>query len=405
MSNSEKRIFFAAVPLGMEGLLEKELAGLGASKIRRERAGVHFEATLPVAYRICLWSRLASRILLPISRFQAPDAKKLYAGVKQIRWAQHLRPEGTLAIDVTQSQNPNTELRNTHFVALKAKDAIVDQFMSTAGVRPNVQIAQPDVQVRIHLEKGEASVSIDLSGDSLHRRGYRADGAQAPLKENLAAAILILAGWPEMSAPGVGFVDLMCGSGTLPIEAALISTRTAPGFFREYYGFQGWLQHDSDCWKSLKKEAIESRITDPKLLPRFYAFDRDLRTLAVARENAAEAMLSELIHFERRELKDASQISPNYGKTGLVGANPPYGERLDEVEALKADYALLGDTFKKKAPGWNGFVFTGSSELSKLIGLRPSARHPLFNGSIECRLFTYEMYAGSREPSKPTEKT
>lgn len=393
--------FFASVPLGMEQLLEKELLELGAQSCKRERAGVRFEATLEKAYRICLWSRLASRVLLPISRFKAPDAKKLYAGVKAIRWRDHLKAEGTLAIDVTQSQNQGTELQHTHFVAQKAKDAVVDQFMSTTGVRPSVQLQQPDLRIHIHLEKGEASVSLDLSGDSLHRRGYRAAGAQAPLKENLAAAILILAGWPEISAPKAGFVDLMCGSGTLAIEAALMSTRTAPGFFREYFGFLGWLQHDAAAWRSLKKEAIDSRITDPKLLPRFYAFDRDNRTLAVARENAAEAMLGELIHFERRELKDSTQIAPNYGTTGLVGANPPYGERLSELEELKPEYALLGDTFKKKAPGWKGFVFTGSAELSKVIGLRPSARHLLYNGSIECRLLCYEMYSGSRETPEP----
>lgn len=390
---------FASVPLGMEILLEQELQRLGAQALRRERAGVRFEADLETAYRICLWSRLAGRILLPIATFKAPDAKKLYAGVKAIRWRDHLKPEGSLAIDVTQSGQPSPELRNTHFVALKSKDAICDQFMSTAGVRPNVQLEQPDLQIRIHLEKGDATVSIDLSGDSLHRRGYRASGAQAPLKENLAAAILTLAGWPELSGPGVGFVDLMCGSGTLPIEAALMSTQTAPGFFREYFGFLGWLKHDSEAWKFLKKEAIAARITDPKLLPRFFAFDRDNRTLAVARENAEEAMVSDYIHFEKRELKDASQIAPNYGKTGLVGANPPYGERLSEVEELKPDYALIGDTFKKKAPGWRGFVFTGSNDLAKVIGLKPSAKHPLYNGSLECRLLTYEMYAGSRNPA------
>ncbi len=389
----------------MEQLLEQELAGLGASSLKRERAGVRFEADLATAYRICLWSRLASRILLPISRFPAPDARKLYAGVKAIRWRDHLKPEGTLAIDVTQSGPPGPELRNTHFVALKSKDAICDQFMSTTGVRPSVQLAQPDLQIRIHLEKGEASVSIDLSGDSLHRRGYRAAGAQAPLKENLACAILILAGWPALSKPGAGFVDLMCGSGTLPIEAALMSTNTAPGFFREYFGFLGWLGHDAPAWRLLKKQAIEARITDPKKLPRFFAFDRDNRTLAVARENAAEAMVSELIHFERRELKDASQIAPNYGSTGLIGANPPYGERLSEVDELKADYKLIGDTFKQKAPGWNGFVFTGSPELSKVVGLKPSARHLLYNGSIECRLLTYEMYSGSRNPVTPLQAT
>ncbi len=388
---------FATVPLGIESLLGEELSRLGASGIALERAGVRFQADLKTAYRICLWSRLAGRVLLPIARFSAPDEKKFYGGVRSINWSEHMKADGSFAISVTSSQNEKSKLQHTHFAALKAKDAIADQFRSVTGARPDVRLDRPDVRIQIHLEQGEATVSIDLSGESLHRRGYREQGAKAPLKENLAAAILVMAGWPQISKAGVGFVDLMCGSGTLPIEAALMSSNTAPGFFREYFGFLGWKQHDAAAWRELKQEAMKVRITDKKLLPRFFAFDQDSFTLKTARENAAEAMVDDLIHFERRELAEAPQISPNYGEAGLVGCNPPYGERLDDPEKLKALYRLIGDTFKKKASGWKGFVFTGNLDLAKEVGLKASRRFPLFNGAIDCRLLTYDLYAGKRE--------
>jgi 23S rRNA (guanine2445-N2)-methyltransferase / 23S rRNA (guanine2069-N7)-methyltransferase len=397
MPNPVPLSLFATVPLGIESLLGEELTSLGASEITLERAGVRFKSDLKTAYRICLWSRLAGRILLPIARFAAPDEKKLYGGVRSINWSEHLKNDGSFAINVTSSQNEKSKLQHTHFAALKAKDAIVDQFRSVTGVRPDVRLDRPDLRIQLHLEQGEAFVSIDLSGDSLHRRGYREQGAKAPLKENLAAAILMMAGWPQISKPGVGFVDLMCGSGTLPIEAALMSSNTAPGYFRDYFGFLGWKKHDAAAWKELKQEAMKVRITDKKLLPRFFAFDQDGFTLKVARENAAEAMVDDLIHFERRELAEAPQISPNYGETGLVGCNPPYGERLDDPEKLKSLYRLIGDTFKKKASGWKGFVFTGNLDLAKEVGLKASRRYPLFNGAIDCRLLTYDLYAGKRE--------
>ncbi|MEN9723132.1 MAG: putative rRNA (2-N-methyl-G2445)-methyltransferase [Pseudomonadota bacterium] len=391
-ASSAPLALFATVPLGIEELLSQELTQLGAQEIQLERAGAHFRADLKTAYRICLWSRLASRILLPIARFPASDEKKLYGGIRSIRWSDHLEATGSFAIQVTASQNEKSQLQHTHFAALKAKDAIVDQYRSVTGTRPDVRLDRPDLKIQIHLEKGEAIVSIDLSGESLHRRGYREDGARAPLKENLAAAILQLAGWPSISAPDTAFVDLMCGSGTLAIEAALMSSRTAPGFFRDYFGFLGWKQHDSAIWKELKKEAITLRITDKKQLPRFFAFDQDGFTLKIARQNASEAMVSEWIHFERRALADAPQFSPQYAERGLVGVNPPYGERLEDPAELQSLYRLIGDTFKKKAPNWNAFVFTGNLELAKSVGLKASRRTPLYNGAIECRLLTYPLY-------------
>lgn len=396
MTSSTRLSLFATVPLGIEELLGQELLSLGASSIEIERAGVRFESDLKTAYRACLWSRLAGRILLPIARFPANDEKKLYGGIRSIRWSDHLEKNGSFSIDVTTSRNEGSKLQHTHFVALKAKDAIVDQYRSTTGTRPDVRLDRPDIRIQIHLEKGEAIVSIDLSGESLHRRGYRESGAKAPLKENLAAAILFLAGWREISKPGSAFVDLMCGSGTLPIEAALISSDTAPGFFRNYFGFLGWRQHQSAHWKELRQEAIDRRITDKKKLPRFFAFDQDGFALKVARQNAEDALVNEWIHFERRDLSDAPQIAPHLAEHGLLGLNPPYGERLEDPEKLKSLYRLMGDTFKKKAPGWNAFVFTGNLDLSKEVGLKASKRIPLYNGAIDCRLLCYDLYSGKK---------
>ncbi|MBU6375854.1 MAG: hypothetical protein KGQ59_07660 [Bdellovibrionales bacterium] len=396
MSSPALLSFFATVPLGIEALLKSELEALGATDIHAERAGVRFHSDLKTAYRICLWSRLAGRVLMPIARFPAPDEKKLYGGIRSIRWNDHLDPSGTFAINVTASLNQKSKLQHTHFAALKAKDAIVDQFRSVSGSRPSVHLDRPKLRIQIHLENSEAIVSIDLSGESLHRRGYRDDAAKAPLKENLAAAILELSGWRDIHKSGGCFVDLMCGSGTLAIEASLMASNTAPGFFREYFGFLGWKQHLHSAWKDLKQEAIDLRITDKKRLPRLYAFDKDGHSLKAARENASEAMCTEMIHFERRELALAPDISPHLGETGLVGCNPPYGERLENPEELKGLYRLIGDTFKKKASGWKGFVFTGNLDLAKEVGLKASQRFPLFNGSIDCRLLTYELYSGKR---------
>ncbi|MFL6712847.1 MAG: bifunctional 23S rRNA (guanine(2069)-N(7))-methyltransferase RlmK/23S rRNA (guanine(2445)-N(2))-methyltransferase RlmL [Sulfurifustis sp.] len=387
--------FFATCPKGIESLLLEELRALGADAVRETRAGVSFEGALADAYRACLWSRLASRVLLPLARFAAPTAEALYEGVRSIRWDEHLRADRTLAVDSTVSQS---SINHSHFAALKVKDAIVDQLRDTRGQRPSVDTERPDVRVNLYLHRDEATISLDLSGDSLHRRGYRARGVEAPLKENLAAAILIRAGWPAAAREGTPLVDLLCGSGTLPIEAAMIAADIAPGLLRRYYGFLGWLGHDAAAWASLLAEAQERRDRGLEHLPPISGYDHDPRAIGAAKENLARARLADRVTFEVRALADCvAQPAP-----GLVVANPPYGERMGDAKELPALYAALGDALKRCYGGWRAAVFTGNPELGKAIGLRARRMHTLYNGAIECKLLhfdvTPEWYMHERPP-------
>ncbi|MFA7557248.1 MAG: THUMP domain-containing protein, partial [Hydrogenophaga sp.] len=237
---------FATTPRGMEPLLANELRTLGGRKIAQARGGVRFTGRLEEAYRACLWSRIAGRILMPVARFPAPDEDALYTGVNAFPWEEHLDPQGTLAVDFTSTRSAIT---HTHYGALKVKDAVVDRFRARVGVRPSVDTRRPHLRINVHVANDEAVVSIDLSGDSLHRRGYREEGVAAPLKENLAAAILLRADWPALANLGAPLLDPLCGSGTLPIEAALMAGDVAPGLTRTYFGFHHWRGHEAKLWQ------------------------------------------------------------------------------------------------------------------------------------------------------------
>lgn len=383
---------FATTAKEMETLLAKELEDLGATQVEKKRAGVSFKGNLETAYRVCLWSRIANRVLLPLKSFHAPNPEKLYGGVKSIRWSDHLGAEQTIAVDFSSSQS---QITHTHFGALKVKDAIVDQIRSVHGTRPSVDVHQPNLRINVYILKDEATVSLDLSGNSLHMRGYREEGAFAPLKENLAAAILYHSEWPKLAQENpadFGFVDPMCGSGTLPIEAAMMAAHIAPGLAREYYGFVGWKQHEPEIWKRLKEEAADLVIRDRKKLPKIVGYDQDFRAVRVAIANLERAGLRQSVHIEKRELSGADPIAPH----GIIVVNPPYGERLGEVEELKPLYIQLGDTFKRRFKGWTGYIFTGSPDLAKSVGLKASRRFVLFNGAIECRLLKYDLYEGRK---------
>ncbi|MCR4346905.1 MAG: bifunctional 23S rRNA (guanine(2069)-N(7))-methyltransferase RlmK/23S rRNA (guanine(2445)-N(2))-methyltransferase RlmL [Sulfuricaulis sp.] len=382
---TDTRQFFATCPKGIESLLADELRQLDAETVKETRAGVAFEGPLAIGYRACLWSRLASRILLPLTSFPAPTPEDLYAGVKTIAWKEHLDAEGTLAVDFTTSQSAIT---HSHYGALKAKDAVVDQLRDEFGVRPSVDTAQPDVRINIYLLRDQATVSLDLSGESLHRRGYRTQTVQAPLKENLAAAILLRAHWPAIAKQGGMLVDLMCGSGTLLIEGAMIATDMAPGLAREYFGFLRWKKHDAAAWAKLLDEAHQRRETGLAQLPPIHGYDHDPLAIRAARDNIKRAGLGNLIVAQQRELSDCS---PEEASTGLVVANPPYGERLGPGSELSALYTELGTQFKKCFPGWRGAVFTGNPELGKVMGLRAGKMHTLYNGAIECKLLHFEI--------------
>ncbi|MBS1961654.1 MAG: hypothetical protein JST04_05530 [Bdellovibrionales bacterium] len=399
--------FFATTAKGMEETLATELARVFAdlaakfpelreAKVGKpDRAGVPFSGPIAAAYAACLWSRIANRVLVPIHRFPAPNPEKLYGGAKAIRWSDHIDVRGTIAVDF---QTTHSAITHSQFGAQKTKDAICDQLRSIHGERPSVDLVQPDIRVNVYLRNDEASVAIDLGGGSLHERGYRSEQRVAPLKENLAAAILYLGEYLPILAAGGALVDPMCGSGTIPLEAAMIATNTAPGLGRRRWGFTAWKKHDAKVWDALLAHAREVRVLDPKKVPKIVGFDEDPQAIRAALANAESAGLRGLVHFEKREL-DAAE-APTGFETGLFIVNPPYGERIGDEKELAPLYRRLGDTMKKKFRGWRGGILTGSAALAKEVGLKASRRHVLFNGAIECRLLTYELYGGSRDPKK-----
>ncbi len=384
---TESLAFFATAPKGVEPLLEAELAALGAAQVRPGRGGVHFEGPLETAYRACLWSRTANRILLPLARLPAPDADTLYQGVRALPWQDHLAPDGTLLVDFTAAE---ARITHTRFGAQRVKDAIVDRFLEREGRRPSVERDEPDLRINVHTLGETAAVAIDLSGDSLHRRGYREPGVAAPLKENLAAALLLKSGWAEIAAAGGALLDPMCGSGTLAIEAALIAADIAPGLERRYWGFHGWLGHRPALWRELVLEARARREAGlAAKLPAIVGCDHDPRAVRTALASAGAAGVQRLVHFERREAHQA--VPPKGAATGLVIVNPPYGERLGELEQLKLDYAELGDTLKARFEGWHAAVFTGNPELGKRMGLRAYKTNAFYNGALPCRLLQFSV--------------
>lgn len=380
----DDQLFFASAPLGLEGLLASELTGLGAQQVREARAGVHFRGSIATAYRICLWSRLANRVLLPLAHFPAADPDQLYDGVQTVDWAEHLRVDGTLAVDFVSSRS-----RITHglYGAQKVKDAIVDQFQQREGRRPDVRLSEPAIRINVHVDRDVAAVSLDLAGDSLHRRGYRLSGGAAPLKENLAAGILIRGGWPELAIQGGDCLDPMCGSGTLPIEAALMAGDVAPGLLRSYFGFLGWEQHRPAIWEGLVAEAAERRTAALERLPRIVGYDLDREAVAAAWQNVERAKLEGLVHIERKALADARPLGPH----GLVVMNPPYGERLGEAEELTALYRQAGDVLRQYFQEWRLTLLTGNPELAFQLGIRARRHYALYNGRIPCRLFNFDI--------------
>jgi len=393
-----KHQFFATAPMNMEPLLADELRRLGAQEVAQVRAGAGFSGTLESALRACLWSRVANRVLLTLSRFPAPDPQALYDGIRSIDWREHLDVDDTIAVSLSTSRS---QITHSHYGALKVKDAIVDQFRERDGRRPTVQTERPDIHVNVYLLRDEATVSLDLSGESLHRRGYRQQATAAPMKENLAAAILLRAGWPDIAAAGGALLDPMCGSGTLPIEAAMIAADIAPGLLREYWGFTRWKQHDANAWNTLLDEARTRRDRGLSALPSIRGYDHDLSAVNIALANVERAGLHGHVHIEKRELEQCAPAG--HAGTGLVVANPPYGERLGAGAGLDELYARLGHTLKENFPGWRAAVLTGNPELGKRLELRATRIHALYNGAIECKLLhfviTPEWFA--QDPDRP----
>ena len=381
----DKRRYIATTPRGCADLLAEELRLLGVGPTRQRWGGAEFEGSLELAYAVCLWSRLANRVLLPLAEFDAHTPEALYEGVRSIDWSEHLDAHSTLAVDC---QTLRSKISHSHYAALKVKDAIVDQFRLRENARPSVDLRRPDLRINARISGTQATISLDLSGESLHRRGYRKEGSEAPLKENLAAAILLRAGWSEIAASGGSLLDPLCGSGTLVIEAALIAGDSAPGLTRTHFGFLKWKQHQPHIWQRQLEAARVRRRKGMQSMPVLMGCDCDERAVQSARANAVRAQVDNHVQFEQRAVRDTPTPSD---QSGLLVTNPPYGERLGDERVLKALYADLGVVIKERFVGWKAAVFTGRPDLGRYISLRAVLVNKFNNGPIECRLLRFEV--------------
>ncbi|HJV35273.1 THUMP domain-containing class I SAM-dependent RNA methyltransferase [Geomonas sp.] len=375
----KEHCFFATTAKGVEEVLAAELTALGASGVTRESGGVSFGGGMEAAYRANLWLRTASRVLMTLAEFPCETPEQLYDGVRAIPWTSYLTTGMTLAVD---SNVRDSALTHSGFVALKTKDAIVDTLRDRFGSRPSVDTKDPDLRINVRLFRNRCTVSLDCSGMPLDRRGYRLERHEAPLKENLAAALVELSGW-DGSVP---FVDPMCGTGTIAIEAALKALRIPPGLLRAGFGFQRWPNYDRLLWSRLVKEARQGRL-DALPAP-VVGSDISHSAIAMAHQNAKRAGVGEFIQLERCPV---GELIPPPGP-GVMVLNPPYGKRLGEEEALRPLYKEVGDVLKQRCKGYTAYLFTGNLQLAKSVGLKAARRIVLFNGPIECRLLKYEMY-------------
>jgi 23S rRNA (guanine2445-N2)-methyltransferase / 23S rRNA (guanine2069-N7)-methyltransferase len=391
--------FHASAPRGLADLLARELTACGAQRVHESARAAAFEGPLEAAYRACLWSRVANRVFLEIARFEARDADELHAAVSGLDWTAHLAPGATLACDFS-GRHPS--ITHTHFGALRLKDGIVDALRSATGARPDVAPDRPDVRVHAHARGTAVTLAIDLSGESLHRRGYRGAAGEAPLKENVAAGVLLRAGWPELAAQPAEFLDPLCGSGTLCVEAALIAAGRAPGLTREYFGFLGWRGHDAALWARLRAEAASQAASGTaSAAARIVVRGRDHATEAVrrTRENAQRAGVGELVHAETGSLADAAPLPSGAGRRpGLLCTNPPYGVRLEDRDRARSLHRELGALLRARFQGWQAALLTAPG-LGMELGLRAHRTHTVWNGGIECRLLRIRVEPASmREP-------
>ncbi|PTL93713.1 bifunctional 23S rRNA (guanine(2069)-N(7))-methyltransferase RlmK/23S rRNA (guanine(2445)-N(2))-methyltransferase RlmL [Halomonas litopenaei] len=387
----EKLDLLATCPRGIEQLLADELVTFGLTPGKTTVAGVNAEGDLEGAYRACLWSRLANRVILCLSRtegVETPDA--LHDAAAAVDWQRHLPAGATIAVDF---HGRSDEIRHTRFGAQTVKDGVVDRLGAAGQARPDVDVRNPDVRLYAHLHRGRLTLGIDLSGDSLHRRGYRRDTGHAPLKENLAAALLVRAGWPELAKQGAPLVDPMCGSGTLLIEAALMAADMAPNLNRERFGFARWAGHDPALWREVLREA-EARASIGRKRARsvIFGFDQSPPALSAAKTNAMRAGIPALIHLDGASVHRLARprvLDPELA--GLVISNPPYGERIGELPELVRLYSDLGERLKADFGGWRLALFTGNPDLGHRLGMRAHKQYALRNGPLEAKLLLIDI--------------
>lgn len=391
-------------PKGLEGLLQDEAKALGVAQLREKPSALTGFASLETAYRLCLWSRLANRVLLVLARAPVANADELYDAVQAVDWRDHLAADGTLAVEFS---GRGAGIDNSHFGALKVKDAIVDQLRTASGQRPGIDKQQPDVRIHAHIERGQLCLSLDLSGFSLHQRGYRLQQGAAPLKENVAAAALLRANWPARAAAGEALSDPMCGVGTFLVEAGMMAADIAPNLKRQQWGFSRWLGHVPALWNKLHQEAqarAERGLAQEPVWIRGY--EADPRLIQPARNNIERAGLSAWVKVYQGELATFVP-SPDKGQTGLVICNPPYGERLGDEASLLYLYQHLGQRLREHCQGWSAAVFTGAPELCKRMGLRSHKQYAFWNGALPCKLLLFKVDAEQfvTERSAPQDST
>ncbi|MBH3427349.1 bifunctional 23S rRNA (guanine(2069)-N(7))-methyltransferase RlmK/23S rRNA (guanine(2445)-N(2))-methyltransferase RlmL [Pseudomonas alkylphenolica] len=385
---SDRFELYLTCPKGLEGLLAEEARGLGLEEVREHTSAIRGSADMETAYRLCLWSRLGNRVLLVLKRFNMKNADDLYDGVHDVEWQDHLEPSGSLAVEFS---GHGSGIDNTHFGALKVKDAIVDKLRTRDGERPSVDKLNPDLRVHLRLERGEAILSLDLSGHSLHQRGYRLQQGAAPLKENLAAAVLIRAGWPRIAAEGGALADPMCGVGTFLVEAAMIAADIAPNLKRERWGFSAWLGHVPALWRKLHDEALaraQAGLAKPPLWIRGY--EADPRLIQPGRNNVERAGLSDWVKIYQGEV-GTFEPRPDQNQKGLVICNPPYGERLGDEASLLYLYQNLGERLRQACLNWEAAVFTGAPDLGKRMGIRSHKQYAFWNGALPCKLLLIKV--------------
>jgi putative N6-adenine-specific DNA methylase len=379
--------YFSPCPRGLEPLLVEDVIAAGGSSVKAAPGGVLFAGNLDTRYRVNLESRIATRVLWQVAQGSYQREEDIYRLARNVNWTKLFKVDCTIRVYVTSIKSP---LKSLEFITLRVKDAVCDRFRDDTGLRPSINTRNPDVRVHLFITATEATLYIDTSGEPLYQHGHKIARIEAPLKENLAAGILRLAGWK----PGIPLLDPMCGSGTFLLEAAQMSLGDAPGLSRAAgeFGFERLLDFDAALWRRLTVEAAEKRLS-PNKLP-IWGSDISQDAVARSQQNLAHAGIDDLVEVTQCDILDRAMPAP----AGLLIANPPYGERLSDQQEMAAFYPYLGNALKRNFAGWDCFLLSADTQLPKLIGLSPKRKTPLFNGALECRLYSFPIVAGSNRP-------
>lgn len=380
--------YFVSCPRYIEPFLAEELRELGASEVKETQAGVGCTGTQETAYKICLWSRTASRLFIKLTGFTVDSADDIYKAARAIEWFDHFDTHNTFAIDAFTARSV---IKHSNFASLRIKDGIADYFRARSNKRPDVDTESPDIRIYIHIEKKEANLYLDLSGESLHKRSYRLDRTWAPLRENTAAAILMKSGWKEKAKNGGCFIDPMCGSGTLAIEAALMAGDIAPGLKRIQYGFLNWKKHKRLLWNQLLEDALKRSEEGVKNMPPIFASDPDKRDLVKCRDNIKRAGVEKYIAVTASTFAGLDINRYPHTPPGLIVTNPPYGKRLGKDDNMPLLYEQLGKWLSENFPNFRAVILAGDNELARAVGLRAAKVNTFYNGTIKCALTTFEL--------------